>query len=297
MPLAKRRQAAGIMLELLVACLLLSLMLPLILNSLRDMRLGHIQRQAYQQSLALKSAIDAHLRSQWSRLKPAHCVPSTEALLTITQAQHPPQRLANKNLAAGSDGLLATDVGLCRVSTKVTNNPIKIAVDCHWKAGDAIEFASCEGITKGQVVSVSGDQASLSFADNQLLGESGVIASQDRFYWYLAEGKAGNTALWRTPAETGSALELWSGIERLSIFPLLDTQQDSLVDSLNTEYGEYSMASVRALWVEYQYRVEDCQWQAEDSAPQEYVSMRGQTWQYRPPCQQVTNQIIDLQGF
>ncbi|AEF54167.1 hypothetical protein [Marinomonas posidonica] len=288
--------AGGILFELLIACAVLSLCLPFMMSALRDIQGEQFKRQVYQQGQSLQSAIDAHFRSQWQRLLPAQCQLNSEASLTIQSSAKPPKRLSARSLLAGSDWLLARDYGLCRASIEVTENPLTVALACHWKSGDQVRFSSCNGSFLGQVMAVSSQGAKVTFDTDQVLGQSGVIASEDSFYWYLAEGKTGQGALWRSPEVSGNALELWNGIERLSIFPLLDQDQNGFVDTLDTRYGHYALQHVRALWVEYQFRLGDCQVDQEKEAPQRYLSMRGEEWQYQRPCQQVGNQIIDLQG-
>ncbi|KZN14724.1 hypothetical protein [Marinomonas sp. TW1] len=286
----------GILFELLIACAVLGLCLPFMMNALRDRQAEQWKHQAYQQGQTLQSAIDAHFRSQWQRLLPAQCHQHSAMSLTIESAANSPARLSARSLVSGSDWLLARDHGLCRGAIEVTENPLTVALDCHWKVGDQARFSSCDGSVLGHVVGISSQGAQVAFSTDDVLGLSGVIASEDGFYWYLAEGKTGQGALWRSPEVSGNALELWDGIERLSIFPLLDQDQNGFVDTLDTRYGHYDLQHVRALWVEYQYRLGDCHPDLAEAVPQAYLSMRGEEWQYHRPCQQVGNQIIELQG-
>ncbi|RBO82351.1 hypothetical protein [Marinomonas aquiplantarum] len=291
------RLMGGILFELLIACAVLGFCLPFMMNALRDSQDEQLKRHAYQQGQSLQSAIDAHFRSQWQRLRPAQCQLNSEVFLTIQSTANAPERLSARALVAGSDWLLARDHGLCRGSLEVTENPLTVALDCHWKVGDPVRFSSCDRSVLGQVEGISSQGAQVAFAAENLIGQSGVIASEDGFYWYLAAGKTGQSALWRSPEVSGNALELWNGIERLSILPLLDQDQNGFVDTLDTRYGHYALQQVRALWVEYQYRLGDCHLDLTETVPLSYLSMRGEEWQYHPPCQQVGNQIIDLQGM
>ena len=164
-----------------------------------------------------------------------------------------------------------------------------------------MRFSSCESYFPGQILSVSAQHSRIELIGGELvedaIGQSGIIESQDEFYWYISEGKGGQNAFWRTPRESGNSLELWSGIERLSVFPLLDDNLDGRVDALDTGYGQFSLAKVRGLWVEYQYRLHDCKSERDTQLAQDYRSMRGETWRYFSPCQGVGNQIIVLKGL
>ncbi|WP_394178722.1 hypothetical protein [Marinomonas posidonica] len=294
---SRMRLMGGILFELLIACAVLGFSLPFMMNALRDSQDEQLKRHAYMQGQSLQSAIDAHFRSQWQRLLPAQCHQDSALSLTIESSANSPARLSARALVAGSDWLLARDHGLCRGSLAVNENPLMVALDCHWDVGDPVRFSSCDRSVLGQIEGISSQGAQIAFTTDDVLGQSGVIASEDGFYWYLAEGKTGQSALWRSPEVSGNALELWNGIERLSILPLLDQDQNGFVDTLDTRYGHYALQQVRALWVEYQYRLWDCHLDLTEAVPLSYLSMRGEEWQYHRPCQQVGNQIIELRGM
>ena len=147
-----------------------------------------------------------------------------------------------------------------------------------------------------QVLSVTSTQTQIQLMDDTAIGKSGILESQDGFYWYLSPGKNGGTAFWRTPEESGNSLELLNGIERLAIFPLLDENNDGSVDTLVTNYGDFSLKALRGLWIEYQYVLDDCQSERGVQLEQSYLSMRSETWSYTSPCQNIGNQIIVLKG-
>jgi hypothetical protein len=298
----KRRHLRGsLLIELLLVCTLVALFLPFLVVALVRLQERHLLVQTYQDQQVIKAAIEAHFQAQWSRLVPASCLVDESLFLTIESGMSPPLRLATRTIDKESDWLRAVDYGLCRGTVTVHSNPLETSLSCHWKAGDHVRFSSCDSQYQGQILNVSAHKSRIEleggeFAE-QAIGQSGVVESQDEFYWYISEGKGGQNAFWRTPKESGNSLELWSGIERLSVFPLLDGNLDGKVDVLDTGYGQFSLANVRGLWVEYQYRLHDCKSERETPFAQDYRSMRGETWRYFSPCQGVGNHIIVLKGM
>jgi hypothetical protein len=307
----RRHLKGSLLIELLVVCALIALFLPLVVTALVRMQERHLLAQTYQDQQTIKAAIDAHFQAQWARLVPASCLVSDDLFLTIESGMSPPLRLATRIVDKESDWLRGVDYGLCRGSVSVADNPFETRLSCHWKVGDNVRFSSCESYHQGQVLSVSAQKSSIqlagdtftegNFAEGKVtesaIGQSGIIESQDGFYWYVSEGKEGRNAFWRTPLESGNSLELWNGVERLSVFPLLDDDQDGMVDALDTRYGHFALSHLRGLWVEYQYRLNDCKSERNTQLEQEYLSMRGDVWRYSSPCQGVGNQIIVLKGI
>ncbi|MBJ7539104.1 hypothetical protein [Marinomonas transparens] len=290
----------SLLLELLVAILLLSLILPFVVTATARLHERYQLAQTYLEQHKVKNAIEEHFRSQWSRLVPANCCDDETLFLTIQSGHSVPSRLSKRPLSAQSDWLKGSDYGLCRTSVTITTNPLETGLSCHWKAGNRVSFSSCDARYQGQVLSVSSSRTKIELMDEAALGQSGILASEDAFYWYLGEGKNGQNALWRTPEGSGNSLELWAGLERLSIFPLLDNDKDGLVDAIDSRYGDFSLQTLRGLWVEYLYELSDCAINPNaKQAPQrnrEYRSMRGDTWHYQAPCQGVGNHIIVLKG-
>lgn len=291
----QRRYLKGnLLIELLVVCGLIAVFLPFLVIAIARMQERHLLAQIYQDQHTIKAAIDAHFKAQWSRLLPASCAIDESLYLTIESGMSPPMRLVTRIVDKYSDWLQGVDHGLCRSSVTVRSNPMETSMACHWKAGDKANFSSCESHYKGQVLSVSSRKSQIKLADDLAVGQSGILESEDGFYWYVSQGKDGSNALWRTPEESGNSLELWNGIERMAIFPMLDNNQDGLVDTLDTQYGRFPLKNLRGLWVEYQYRLSDCQVARDAEFLEEYHSMRGEKWHYYSPCQSVGNQIIAL---
>lgn len=289
-----RELQGSLLIELLVVCALIALFLPLLVTAFARMQERHLLAQTHQDQRAIKAAIDAHFQAQWARLVPASCRVDPALFVMIGSGASSPSRLSARQVDDVSDWLMGVDYGLCRGATTVRENPLSIMLDCHWKAADSVRFTSCESSVKGQVFSVSTKQSLIRLEDDSAIGQSGVIESEDGFYWYLSEGRSGRKALWRTPDVSGTSLELWNGIERLSFFPLLDNSGNGMVDTLDTQYGAFPLTHVRGLWVEYLYRVDDCQIESSSMIEQKYHSMRGDTWRYSAPCQGVGNHIVVL---
>jgi hypothetical protein len=284
----------SLLVELLVVCALIALFLPLLVTAIARMQERQLLAQTYQDQHIIKAAIDAHIKAQWSRLLSASCRMDEELFLTIGSGALPPLRLASREVSKDSDWLKGVDYGLCRRSITLDENPIETAMDCHWKAGDRGTFSSCESYYHGQVLNVTTRKSVIDFGVDVTLGQSGIIESQDGFYWYVSTGKDGLNALWRTPEESGNSLELWNGVERIAIYPLVDNSSNGFVDTLETRYGNFSLTSIKGLWVEYLYQLSDCKQAGKMEFQQQYQSLRGETWRYFSPCQGVGNQIIVL---
>lgn len=296
--MSRHTQMKGsLLIEMLVACALISLFLPFLVSALARLQERHLLAQTYQDQHEIKAAIDAHFQAQWARLVPANCAMDESLFLTIQSGESPPVRLASRKVSSGSDWMKGTDYGLCRGAVTVSSNPFETNLSCHWKVGDRTNFSSCESSFSGQVVSVSSHKSKIELTDDLAIGQSGMIESQGGFYWYVSPGKEGGDAFWRTPEENGNSLELLNGIERLSIFPLLDEDDNGLVDSLDTRYGPFALNKLRGLWVEYQYRLSNCKSDRQEPFAQSYHSMRGGDWHYLSPCQGIGNQIIVLKGM
>jgi hypothetical protein len=284
----------SLLIELLVACGLIALFLPFLVIAIARMQERHLLAQTYQDQQTIKAAIDQHLKAQWARLLPASCAIDESLFLIIESGMSPPIRLATRRIDKDSDWVKGVDYGLCRSSVTVRKNPMETTMSCHWKVGERATFSSCESHYNGHIFSESSSKSLIQLDDNSAIGQSGIIQSEDGFYWYVSEGKDGWNALWRTPEESGNSLELWNGLERFAVFPLLDDSQDGLVDTLDTQYGRFPLKNLRGLWVEYQYRLSDCKADRDAEFLQEYASMRGEKWHYYSPCQGVGNQIIVL---
>jgi type II secretory pathway pseudopilin PulG len=292
----KSKIQGSLLIELLVVVLLISLFLPFLVTALGRLQERHLLAQTYQDQHKFKAAIDAHFTAQWARLIPANCSDNGALFLTIKSGSSKPDRLSSRTVMPDSDWLQGVDYGVCRTSMTVSENPFGMPLDCHWQAGDSVTFSNCIASFSGQVLSVTSAKSTIQLEADFILDQSGVIESQDGFFWYLSPGKDGGTAFWRTPEESGNSLELLNGIERFSVFPLLDKDDNGSVETLVTDYGNFSLKSVRGLWVEYQYRLDDCHSERGVQLDQEYFSMRGETWRYGSPCQGVGNHIVVLKG-
>lgn len=290
----KGRLQGSLLIELLLVCLLISLFLPSLVTTVSSLQNRYMLAQTYQEQRTFKAAIDAHFQSQWARLIPANCADDSSLFLTIQSGKLVPDRLSSRIVSADSDWLKGVDYGSCRIGMTVERNPFDITLDCHWKSGDRAVFSSCDAYSIGQITALSGSRRTIQLNSDGVIGLSGILESEDGFYWYLSPGKNGGTAFWRTPEESGNSLELLNGIERLSIFPLLDSDNNGSVDTLSTGYGDFSLKQVRGLWVEYQYHLNDCKSERGAQLDQIYESMRGETWHYSTPCQNVGNHIIVL---
>ncbi|REG84288.1 hypothetical protein [Marinomonas pollencensis] len=287
----------GLLLELMLVCALLAIILPLLIAPLWQLQQRHGVALTYLDQSKFQIALASQFEAHWSRLLPAACYLDTGLSLTIGTADEPPARLSQRSLVPQSDWLEAVDYGACRVSLGTVNSPLVSANHCDLSAGDWVRVASCHTSEQTQVAQANGQSFTLNLLDQDMLGQTAFLESQQAFYWYAGEGKNGQPAFWRTPQLSGNSLELWAGLMALAISPLLDENQDGLVDTIDARYGTYSLTKVRALWVEYLYQLSPCQAATQPPQTQVYNTLRGERWQYLAPCQGVAKQVIVLNGF
>lgn len=292
-------QRGSLLLELMVACAVLAIMLPLLIPSLWQLKTRHNLALTYLDQAAFRSALTAQFKAHWARLLPAGCSIDTGLRLTIGSSSNVPARLSQRSMSNQSDWLEAIDYGACRISLDAIQDPIETTNSCDLSVGDRVRVTTCEASMQVQVTQSTNQKLKFNLptsTGSSVLNQTGILESQAGFYWYAGEGKIGQQALWRTPKISGNSLELWSGLKALAILPLMDEDADGLVDSIETRYGEYSLSKVRAVWVEYLYELDNCKASSQLTQPQYYQTMRGDQWEYFSPCQGVGNKIIVLNG-
>lgn len=300
----------SLMLEVMVACALMAIILPLIGPAVWRLQERHRLAVTYLSQQTFHSALKSQFVAHWSRLRPAGCSVNDDVYLTIGRGTQEPSRLVRRDVEERSDWLEATDYGACRLSVGPLTNPLNIsnAPACDLSIGDLLTVSTCLGHADAQVIRTSRDQTRLQlssfvFSNKErqtdgskkalsLLGQSGILESQEPFYWYVGQGKNGQPSFWRTPGMSGNSLELWSGLKRMAIFPLLDEDQDGVADTIDKHYGDYALSHTLGLWVEYLYQLPDCDLSERLQIEKVYHSMRGNVWHYQSPCQGVGNQII-----
>ncbi|WP_133011616.1 hypothetical protein [Marinomonas flavescens] len=287
----------SLLLELMVACVLLAVILPLLIPSLWQLRARHNLTLTYLDQAVFESALGAQFKAHWGRLLPAGCNIDNALNLVIGAGNNLPERLSRRSVSSQSDWLEAMDYGACRLSLNTISNPIETPNSCGLNVGDSVRISTCETSVQAQVTLSTSQKLRFDLLNSSVLTQTGILESQAAFYWYVGEGKNTQQALWRTPKSSGNSLELWAGLKALTVLPLIDANQDGFVDSINARYGPYSLNKVRALWVEYLYELGNCKAHAQTPITQRYKTMRGNTWEYLSPCQGVGNQIIVLNSF
>ena len=280
--------------ELLVAAFIVALVMPFLVRALSALFAQQQSAGQYLHTLQVQDALVDQLSSQWSRLAPAGCYQDEHAIIRIQSAAQPPLLLKSRSLEATSDWLAGNDYGLCRLSVQASSTKITMPATCYWPKATKVTFSSCQGRYKGTVSASGRQQMTVTLQNNAGVGQSGVIEAEQGFYWYLATGKSASLALWRTPSERGRSLELWQGLQKLAIYPLLDLDQDGRVDSIDRRYGDYDLRQVKALWVEFSYRLAECR--NPQTTALTYRTLRGQLWTYQPPCEHVATHIIAING-
>ncbi|TBR42832.1 type II secretion system protein [Marinomonas agarivorans] len=292
-------QRGYLLIELLVSLaigvIILQLVLP-VLTQGRQQAQRHLQQM---DRVALKAAIVDHFQAQlapifWRACRTILPTDEEDALpfsiphLHIGQASSTnlPNKLATKILLPQTDWLLATAINDCRYSALISEIPVGLPYTCSWRRGDKVMFDNCHHQIEGEVINTDKYHTRLWFQSAGLLGQSGVISQQEKYVWYLAQGKAEqfSGAFWRMPQEKGNALELWAGVEKLAFYPLLDRNTDGRIDTISVNYGGFPLQQVKGLWLEIIANDVNCEPIATKSQLNEYATYRGAIWQYDPVC-------------
>ena len=299
--IAKGQQGGWVMAELMLAIAIVMLLSASLLPILLQTQQSQQQQMTYLQSQTWVASFKDHLTAQWQRLVWQGCSLASNQMLSFGNMQRiKPTRITSKKVVAASDWLQATDLGYCRTSQTLSPT-ISFNSRCQWREGQAVRFSQCQNQYMGTVISSNKDQqtielalpSSLTFPLADTAEKTGILLSEEPYIWYLATGKSGQAAFWRTPMLSGNSLELWNGVQQIALYPLLDTDQDGKLDQLSTQYGDYSIAAVKAIWVEVMVSLDGCQ-SPTDVEPYEYLTFRGDVWPYFPPCHYISDFLVPL---
>ena len=281
-----------LLLELLISLLVLMVLMQLLLPLLINARNQALNKTRLLDQEVLKSALVDHFQSQLSPIFWRGCDNASVFEFEIGPWDAVlPARISHKTLVEKSDWLTASLKAVCSYPIEMTSLTPSVAFSCDWDAGDEVIFSSCEGASVGVINEVSSNATEFSFGDDELLNQSGFVYSVSGFSWYLAPGKS-DLAFWRTPSLSGNSLELWDGIQIMSIYPLLDEDLNGTWDALDTRYGRYSTTQLKGLWFELLVSQGDCNQQAQ-SIQADYVNQRGVTWSYHPRCEFVISFVVN----
>jgi len=293
-----------LMVELLVSLVIVLVLMQFLLPLLNNSRNQMLSKMRVMDRIELKEAIVDHFQSQLAPILWRACgvastgnaiensVDNSEMKNTMlvqigNSAGVLPERLINKNIAQSTDWLMATQRGICRYSTRLSSLALTLPYSCSWDAGDEIVFEQCGGFSYGIVEKVTTTESHVKFSDESLLkegnesDENGVVVGHNPYIWYLNK-KERYTGFWRTPQISGNSLELWSGIEKLAIYPLLDIDLDGAFDTLATEYKMYSLAQLKGFWLEL--IVNDMRCNSTSVHDSNYQNHRGVSWSYNTDC-------------
>lgn len=282
------KTAAYLLFELAISLMVLMVLMQFLLPLLATARQQTSIKINMLDQLELKAAVMDHFQAQLSPIFRKACANGVNINIEIGPAEGVlPERINSKTLLAQSDWLLASQNGLCSTPLVMSSLTPSLALTCDWDAGDEVIFSSCDASAVGVVNEVSSSSTSLRFSGGELIGLSGVLLSQHPYIWYLAKGKSDN-AFWRTPALSGNSLELWDGINYMSIYPLLDLDANGTLDNLTKEYGTYPLAQIKGLWFEMIVKQSACEMDI-SSSPQgvltQYTNHRGLDWFYQQGCE------------
>ncbi|GAB3484612.1 type II secretion system protein [Marinomonas epiphytica] len=294
------RQSGMLLIEMLVVCALISIILPTLIQLTQSLLQQQTKAKYYLQTEQLKAALNDQFSAQWGRLKPAACSYPSHLGIHIANNRDVPDRLKGRNLVSGSDWLAASDFGFCRLSlNSLLTHEVSLTNKCGWKSRQTIVFRSCIGSYSATLNTATSQKVTLQVVQSDALNQAGIFERDLAYYWYVGKGKEGTPALWRRPQIKGNALEIWNGLEKLAIYPFLDTSANGKVDGIATAYGQYPLTQVKALWVEYVYRLPSCSdddTQTNKATTYSYQTLRGEQWQFQPPCTQLGQHLIDLSG-
>jgi hypothetical protein len=296
----KSQQQGWMLFEVMVATIIMMLLLSLIVPILSQAKQHHSIVQQRFQAQAWIEGFKDNLVAQWGKMFWKGCGNWPGHTITISpyDSVNLPQRIKNKSLQAHSDWIQGRLLGECLSLHTLNELEFEFSSECNWKVNQKIAFSHCHVPHYGWVESIKGKKVGvhLNSPSNALDIEyplSGMILSNKPFVWYLAKGKSSQTSLWRTPLDSGNSLELWSGIKYLAVYPMLDTNMDGILDELSTEYGSFSVDSIRAFWVESLVTYENCK-PDKNNPVQTYKTFRGDTWVYDSRCTFLTDFIVPM---
>ncbi|MFT2109690.1 type II secretion system protein [Marinomonas sp. 2405UD68-3] len=250
-------------------------------------------------SLSWSEGFKDNVMAQWQSIVRNGCYSGAESIIEIGQfnSSQIPSRIKNKTLEKGSDWLKGGISGQCGSTQTINGNEFEFDSSCQWKTNQTVLFSHCEAEYQGWVSQVSGARITVQFnaiQPNSLgVWPSGALFRFEPYVWYVSKGKNGHAAFWRTPLRSGNSLELWSGVKKIAIYPMLDNDSDGVLDELSTEYGEYDRSKLNALWVEALVTFEDCT-NAPSFPTSQYTTFRGDTWSYQSRCDSIIDFIVPL---
>lgn len=289
-------QNGYLLIELLVAMAIGIMILQSLVPILRQSRLQLTQQIQSMDRIALKSAIVDHFQAQlapilWQACKAIEQAKNDESPqqfhLGKAEDSNLPIRINNKQPLLETDWLLALATGDCRYSTQLTQLSVEIPLsDCDWQRKESVVFQNCQHHYQGQVIQQSNSHTRLQFTNTELIGQSGIVSQQIPYFWYVAPSTSNQSigAFWRMGATKGRALELWFGVDKLALYPLLDINTDGQVDTLAAHYGAFPMRQLKGLWLELIVHDMACNPQAKPEPKQRYHTHRGKTWLYDRTC-------------
>ena len=275
--------------ELAVSLVVLMVLMQVLLPMLANVRDQSVQKTRLLARTELKQAVIDHFQSQLAPLFWRACQNANGLNIEIGRSdQVLPERINNKSLLAQSDWLNAPLLGRCSSPFEMTSLQPATSYACDWP--DEVVCSSCETSDLGVVMLANDKGAEFAFNNDEIIGQSGFILSKQRFIWYLAKGKVDN-AFWHTPELGGNSLELWSGIHNISIYPLLDLDDNGSFDTLGGDYGSYPISRLKGLWLEMRVRQSGCDVEHFQSNA-EFVNHRGDVWQYQPRCEFILSFVV-----
>lgn len=299
----KSKKRGWMLFEVMIATIMMMVLFSLIVPILTQAKQHNSIVQQRFQAQAWIEGFKDNLAAQWEKLFWRGCGnwPSNTITISPSNASNVPQRIKNKSLQAHSDWVQGRLLGECLSLETISGQEFEFSSACNWKVNQQIMFSHCRASYTGWVESVKGERVGihLNAPVNVLDTEyplSGLILSNKPFVWYLAKGKSAQTSLWRTPLDIGNSLELWSGIKHLAVYPMLDINMDGILDELTTEYGEYSVESIQAVWVESLVAYENCT-PNQNNSLQPYKNFRGDIWYYDSRCEFLADFIVPLNVF
>ncbi|OUR64027.1 hypothetical protein A9Q77_12215 [Marinomonas sp. 42_23_T18] len=279
-----KKRSAYLLFELAISLLVLMVLMQFLFPLLANARHQSSDKIRLLDRLELKAAVMDHFQSQLAPLFFKACGNGNSDYIEIGRAiDNLPERISHKALLEGSDWLNASQNAQCNYPLTMTSLTPTLAYSCDWDVGDIVVFSSCNISAKGLITQVKSASTDFSFSNAALLGASGIVLSQQGFIWYLADGKS-DDAFWRTPSLSGNSLELWSGITKLSIYPLLDLDDNGALDTLVSEYGVYQVSQLKGLWLELLVKQMPCRHQ-DTVSMEEYLNHRGDIWLYNARCE------------
>lgn len=244
--------------------------------------------------IAVDRGLRDQLYAQWHRLGAFGCFDAGR-VIEIGSSQNRPSRIPKTTHDRASDWISGADVGLCSGYGLTQESELMVRLPCSGiNTGDILQVSSCSAAEQTRVLGANKGVKTAQLANPHLFDRTVLVGTKKAFYWYVGKGKSGRNALWRKPSIAGNAVELFPGLFRMRLYPILDQDEDAIAETIAVQYGQFEVRQLKGLLIEYEYAIEQCARQL--SLTKVYHTLRGDQWYYDASCHSIGKAMVVLGG-